>query len=403
MPKKVKSEIEVSEQEIDEWFEEEETSETDIENTELQTEKIETLFEKYSKIQLKISQTSTNFLLSSLKSQLNDPNFINLEPDYQRKSRWDNKKKSQLIESLIINIPIPPLYLFEHAYSRFEVMDGRQRLETIRGFLNNEFKLTGLDIWKELNGKTYFELNEVIKTGILRRNISAVILNTETTQAKIGGLEIRMILFKRLNTGGIKLNAQEIRNAIYSGRFNEVIKELALSEAFRKAWGMPQDKVKDKKNIPSNLIKNNIYKSMADCELVLRFFAIKETVKLDLKGSLSKLLNTCMENHANISEEEIKKLKASFYSSLEKLVEIFDDKIFRLPKGKLSPPLYDSLMVACDAIEKNNFDSKKNIISSLASAFENQRHYNILVGRGNTVKAIKERVNLAQKILTGNF
>src|SRR5262249_42554728 len=147
---------------------------------------------------------------------------LNLAPIYQRRARWDRKRRSLLIESFLMNIPIPPLFLFENRYNQYEVMDGRQRLETIRDFLENRFALTGMEFWKELNGLRFVDLRPAIQKGLLRRSITAVVLLAETTQPDESATDVRMILFRRLNTGGARLNPQELRNALYPGKFNEM-------------------------------------------------------------------------------------------------------------------------------------------------------------------------------------
>ena len=90
----------------------------------------------------------------------------NLNPDYQRNKVWDSQRKSRLIESLIMNIPIPPIFLYEISPSKYEVMDGLQRISTIIDFLNNKFKLKGLEVWQELNGCSYKALIPEVQDAI---------------------------------------------------------------------------------------------------------------------------------------------------------------------------------------------------------------------------------------------
>lgn len=94
-----------------------------------------------------------------------------LDPEYQRRHRWTNQRKSRLIESFLMNIPVPPVFLYERDLARFEVMDGRQRLTALAEFYGNKFALQGLEYWPELDGRTYNQLPSKIRDGIDRRYI----------------------------------------------------------------------------------------------------------------------------------------------------------------------------------------------------------------------------------------
>ena len=104
-----------------------------------------------------------------------------------------------------MNVPVPPLFLFEKDYNQYEIMDGRQRLEAISEFLENKYALTGLEFWPELQGKRFNDLPGTIQRGLLRRTLNAVVLLAETTRSD-DSFDIRLVLFRRLNTGGVKLN-----------------------------------------------------------------------------------------------------------------------------------------------------------------------------------------------------
>src|SRR4029078_3619948 len=101
---------------------------------------------------------------------------MNLRPLYQRRPRWDAERQSRLIESFIINIPVPPVFLYEQSYNSYEVMDGQQRISSIQSFYENRLILKGLDLWPELNGRTYATLPSKIRAGIDRRSLSSIVL-----------------------------------------------------------------------------------------------------------------------------------------------------------------------------------------------------------------------------------
>lgn len=386
----------VTEDEVEEWFDEEEQEEDSVE--EGSDEPIEA---KYAASQIRVVRSTIDFTLHTLKQSLNDPNYINISPEYQRRTRWDRKRRSQLIESFLMNIPVPPIFLFENQYNQYEAMDGRQRLETIRGFLDNTFALTGMEFFKELNGKRYNDLNPTIQRGLLRRSITAIVLLAETTRPEDSEHDIRMILFRRLNTGGARLNPQEMRNALYPGKFNKMLADTARDDLFTRIWRIPPRTPDEEEKVPKELNRNAMYRNMADCELVLRFFAIRETIEGNLRGSIRRLLDNCMERHSSDTEKQARRLSDQFLGCLEVIDKTFEGEPFVLPQtGRLSRPLFDALMVAQSLnSDRDPVEHKAKVQSRLSKALDDADKYNILIGRGNTVDAIKDRVELADDIL----
>ena len=195
--------------------------------------------EKYSKGEIRIVTEQARYQLTSIPEMVNSPDYI-LNPEFQRRHRWNNEQKSRLIESFIINIPIPPIFLYEKDYSTYEVMDGLQRLSAISDFYKDKFKLCGLEFWVELNGKKCSELPSLVKKGIDRRFISAVILLKETAKNEEEAKMLKQIVFERINSGGTKLEYQESRNAFYSGKFSDLCKRLSRDRYFCLLFNIPQ-------------------------------------------------------------------------------------------------------------------------------------------------------------------
>ena len=391
--------VSIDDQEVEEWFREEE--ESSITENQVGSPKPvnEDISQKYSNTQLRIVRTNLDYSIDYLKSSLG--NSIDLEPQYQRRSRWDTKKRSSLIESLLLNIPIPPIFLFEIEYGQYEVVDGRQRLETLKDFLDNLFPLKNLEYWNELNGKRFKELPTIIQRGLLRRTVSATVLLAETTQATESDVDVRMVLFNRLNTGGVQLNPQELRNALYDGHFNNMLISASRSDIFTSIWGIPNRTETEESDPPKELINNALYRSMADCELVLRFFAIRETILNDLKGSLKSLLDKTIKKHKNDGKADVARDETLFLTTLSELNNLFDNRPFILPElNKPSRSLYDALMVAYSILDKSIIDNKTNINTKLLQRLSMSNKYDILVGRANSIDAIKLRVNEAKEILS---
>lgn len=143
-----------------------------------------------------------NFIDASAKDRV----WSNIQPEYQRRLRWDDKKKSQLIESFIMNVPVPPIFLYERSLGDFEVMDGQQRLNTIASFYAGSFALRGLKVWQALNGKRYSELPPLIRKGLDRAKLSAITLASDNNSDSANSIDLRAQVFDRLNTGGERLN-----------------------------------------------------------------------------------------------------------------------------------------------------------------------------------------------------
>jgi uncharacterized protein with ParB-like and HNH nuclease domain len=177
--------------------------------------------EKYKKGEIRIVTEQARYPLDSIETMLDSQKYI-LNPEYQRRKRWDNTRKSRLIESFIMNVPIPPIFLYEVDYSIYEVMDGLQRLTAIYDFYKGKFDLEGLEYWQELNGRNYKNLPQQVKRGIDRRYLSSIVLLQETAKSSEEADFLKQIVFERLNSGGEKLTPQETRNALHNGKFNQL-------------------------------------------------------------------------------------------------------------------------------------------------------------------------------------
>lgn len=262
------------------------------------TSKADSINEKYVRGDARIVTEQARYPLNTVVSLLESGNY-QLDPEFQRRHRWDDARKSRLIESFIINIPIPPIFLYEKSYAQYEVMDGQQRMSAIFDFYKNKYALTGLQEWKELNGYKYQSLPEKIKAGIDRRYISSIILLQETAKNDIDAQKLKQLVFDRINSGGVQLQPQESRNAIYAGPLNQLCKDLAQSQILQKLWFIPSEDMDHDEldELPDSSIRENwyqdheSYKKMDDVELVLRFFAYRQLDKFPRTLPLSDILD----------------------------------------------------------------------------------------------------------------
>lgn len=359
----------------------------------------------YSNSSFRVIYQSNNFFLPQIRTLIEGREIINLRPEYQRRLRWSDKQKSLLIESLLLNVPIPPVFLYESELARYEVMDGQQRLSTVSEYLSNEFPLAGLENLGFLRGKRYRELPPRIRRGLDRASISAIVLLHESQSQQGDASAVRRYVFQRLNTGGKALNAQEIRNSFYSGPFNDLIIRLARIPEFCDAFGIPRYTETDESEYYENpdRKRNILYKRMDDCQLVLRFFAFKEPSQI--RGSVRSMLDQAMVRHGVDSAQELEALRSQFQSALAAATAIFGDEIFTLPpnsKGvrRTSAALYDAVMVALanragiyDALI-NRKDLVKTGIDQLSS-----ENAGLMTGRANTAASIVSRIAAVGAVL----
>ena len=164
---------------------------------------------KYTSREWRIVTETNREQLPNFYEALKRPGWMESRPFYQRRLRWDAGRQSKLIESFIMNIPVPPLFVYEADLAKYEVMDGQQRIRTVHEFYSNQLTLTGLEQWPELNGRTYGKLSSEIKKGIDRRAISYTVLLKESAETTEEQTLLRQLVFERLNTGGVKLTQQE--------------------------------------------------------------------------------------------------------------------------------------------------------------------------------------------------
>ena len=354
---------------------------------------------KYEQGQQRILTEMNREKLPSFAESLNKPNYMDISPFYQRRLRWDEEKQSQLIESFLINIPVPPIILYEREYNSYEVMDGQQRITAIKDFYNNELELTGLELWSELNGRTYQQLPDKIKAGIDRRAISSIVLITESTQSKEEAFFLKQITFERLNTGGVALSKQEIRNCIYAGKFNALLLKLADNKFFAEAWDIP---IEDK----NKLRTNNLYKKMEDVELILRFFALRHAD--DFRNGMKGFLDLYMMKSLDFSEQDIDILDNIFLDTINLASQIYEEKLFK-PfdvksdkwKDKAYKEYYDAVMVGFSR-HLNDADlllEKKHRIIEETKILLAKDQKRIFTGAGRTKADLQTRIQLFDDML----
>jgi len=236
---------------------------------------------------------------------------IIVDPEWQRKYVWDKRRASKLMESFLIDLPVPVIYLSINDESNYEVIDGLQRLTSVFNFFENKFPLTGLEIRTDLNGKTFQELPEDLKSKLEDTTLRTFELSQTSPK------DLMFLIFERLNTGGVALNDMEIRNCLYRGGLNDLIKELAATPDFQTA-----------------LSQRGIQKRMLDRSLVLRFLAFYQLQYNKARKGLKAFLNEFFETYRNPKEEKLREFRTQFAKSAKAALTIFGEQAFRLRRDK---------------------------------------------------------------------
>jgi hypothetical protein len=353
---------------------------------------------KYRDGEIRIVTEQARYPLNTISSMVHSKSY-KMNPEYQRRHRWTNKKRSSLIESLIMNVPIPPIFLYEYEYSSYEVMDGLQRLTAIASYYDDDFSLEGLTRWPELNGKKYSQLPKLVKQGIDRRYISSIILLHETAKTDEEAENLKQMVFDRINSGGEKLTAQEKRNANFDGRLNRLCIKLSENDYLCKTWGIPlEDGNPDQ--IHSARAENKLFKTMADVELVLRFFAYRQRMDLQ-RGSLESYLDFFLERGNYFPSETLIKFEDLFSNTIKLAYELFEEKAFFLYRERVTgwgwferptTVVYDPMMNSLSQrLEfRDNLIAKKDQINSSLTDFYID-NYSYFEGRNTNQSALEER------------
>jgi len=308
--------------------------------------------------------------------------MIDIAPEYQRHFVWDTTRQSALIESLFLGIPIPSLFMATNADASWEVIDGLQRLTTILNFIGDEeelgktsvqhkkFKLSGLEKLDSMNGLAYEDLPKSMQIMLKTRPLRITVLNDRSD------FNVRYDLFERLNTGGVTLHEQEIRNCVFVGEFNDFIKELSEDEDFRSVVKMT-----------ANAERSGSYE-----ELVLRFFAYFEDSDLFVH-SVKGFLNDYMEKKTK-SFKDKKSYKKLFKRTFKGLKENLPEGIVRGARKNITPiVLFEAISVGCARALEDNPEADLDTLVHLLNDAELKK---CTTGATNSKKMVQKRISLVQ-------
>lgn len=291
---------------------------------------------------------SVDYLYSLMSGD--NPKIV-LEVPFQRNQVWKDDRSSQLIESIIMNVPIPPLYFAEEEDGKWLVVDGLQRLTAIKTYFENEYKLKDLEIISELDDLKYKDLptkpKDLLKDGLLRINVIK----------KDSHPDIKYDIFMRLNKGSVSLNTQELRNCLYRGSLNDMLKNIVNNEEILTAF-------RQKK--PHN--------RFLDIEFIVRFLALDENLIVDDDGnasitnygSLKSFLNDYMEKNKELKANSLKEIEEKIITTYQKVNSILADNYgLKLPNSKstlINKAYADCIFLSFSRIPADKLIAKKSEI-----------------------------------------
>lgn len=318
--------------------------------------------------------------------------IIRLNPEYQRKHRWSEESSSRLIESLILNIPVPLIYIsqdidvdeeVEEDIARYSVIDGQQRLTAIYNFLTNKSTLVGLEVLEDLNGLKYNQLPPFLIRRLEERTIRCLRIDSTIDN------QVKYDIFERLNSGSVKLEPQELRNATCRGAFKDLIKELVKNASFVNATSLSEKRIE----------------KMEDEELVLRYFALSyEDGYRSYKSSFKTFLTAKMTEFNTFDSTELEKMRINFINSFK----ILENSNIQLPFAKFKSEdgelvnmshfnvaVYDSLVVPLSKMEESHILN----IDDFRALFHNAEYFRAVEGSTNDASKVHLRIDKAIEAL----
>ncbi|MGC9442799.1 DUF262 domain-containing protein [Streptomyces sp. WG5] len=343
------------------------------------------LRERWFKKKSNLFSHALDFSLSSLVS-LVQGHELDLDPEYARRYRWDVTRKSRLIESFLLEVPVPPIFLAENDDGRYSIIDGKQRVSSIVDFVTNGFPLTDLEVLPEANGLTFEELDPAMARSLLSRSTLRAVIIAQSSDP-----DMKYAVFARLNTGGVHLTAQEVRNALYPGPFNRMLVALSAEPAFQSALQ----------------ISSASQREMRDVELVLRYFALRDFGG-DRTVLTAEALTRSLMRGNTLSEVQIQADRDEFLSSLSKCSTAFGPLAFRRwdPRrgeatSRTITSLYDAEMAAVRGFQEDALARRAVQIQAGLKDLLSRREYQRLQQSqgGNFGELANGIINLLHRVL----
>lgn len=284
------------------------------------------ILQKFEIAQNSLVLQQSDLSLQSI-SDMVDSGSIDISPKYQRRERWDEIKDSGLIESFLLNIPVPPIYLAEDEYGIYSVIDGKQRVTAINKFLKGKLKLQRLEKFPELEGFSFDQLPVSLSNALKIRPYLRVV-----TLLRQSDPDLKHEVFLRLNKAGVALNSQEIRNVAFRGKFNDMLFDLSESKYLVSQLKATKD--------------SKVYREMVDVQYVLRFFTVRAYWDT-FPGNMDIAMDRFMAENYRNPLEIINAQKKEFTDALSFCEKIWGNEGFMKPNSskRVLQGFYDIQMI----------------------------------------------------------
>ena len=296
-------------------------------------------------------------------------------PDYQRENIWRTRHKCRFIESVLLGLPIPMMFVADMEDGRLEIVDGAQRIHTLEEFLNNDLRLEGLERLPSLNDFTFGDLSTSQQRKVRTRALRLVVLEDSTTA------ETRQEIFDRVNTSGEKARPAEIRRGAYVGPFMEFVRECAQDDQFR---GLCR-------------ISEALRKRREDEELVVRFFAYSDRYK-DFRHDVNRFLDRYVQDHKDGFEEE--RMRREFQRMLDFVGRHFPTGFSKTAGAKTTPRVrFEAIAVGVNlALRKN-----PNLVPSNPRKWldSDKFRYHTTTHASNSRPRLRDRIEFVRDHLLG--
>lgn len=302
--------------------------------------------------------------VSSLMEQISSNTIflrpLSDRPEFQRRYVWSDLLASRLIESILLNVPIPPCYFSQNDAYELDVIDGQQRLFSIYRFINNQFALSGLEVLKEYNESRYHEMPQSVQRQLMTHSLRCVLITNESHP------EIKFDVFERLNTNTVPLNSQELRNCVYRGALNSLLQEVVAYEPWLNILGKKRPDTR-----------------MRDEELALRFFAFYIHKLASYRTPQKHWLNETAKSGMKLSKARIVSLRRTWENSIDQVLEWFEpNECFRRnleSKAAINRALFDLLMLtAAKVVSTDNGPRRVQIRNNVARILKNEEFVDLI-------------------------
>lgn len=327
-----------------------------------------------------------------------DRGKVKLDPDFQRNYVWKNKQKSELIESVVMGIPLPLIYMAETMEGSLVIVDGRQRLTTFFDYMDDKFTISGLRILQELNGCRFSDLEKDEKKRKFATNIEDFQLSIQIIKYPTPD-RMRFDIFDRVNRGGTPLNNQEMRNALYQGNATRLLNRLAQSEEFKRATGYSISPV-----------------HMKDKYIILRALSFylwkrgglvkRDGEKVFYRSDIEEFLGYAMEQFNRTKEDELREMETFFKKVMEQTYRILGEDAFRIPtdsgrRRPVSMTLFESLFYLFALILKEGEvvieEQEKVIEEAVSEMLEDSFFLDALTYNVDSAVHVEERFSVVAK------